>query len=54
MRERVPAERIRQGRHLRRRILGVYVAVGVGRGENSAAAAKDATLRYAIFEYPAT
>ena len=54
MRERFPAEGAGKRGNLRRRILGVYVAGGVGRGENSAAAAKDATLRYAIFEYPAT
>ena len=41
MRERVPAERVRQGRYLRRRMLGVYVAVSIGRGENRAAAVLD-------------
>ena len=47
MRERVPAERVRQGRHLRRRILGVYVAVGIGRGENGISAVLDGLARYA-------
>ena len=41
MRERVPAERVRQGRHLRRRMLGIYVAVSVGRGENGISAVLD-------------
>ena len=47
MRERVPAERVRQGRHLRRRILGVYVAVGIGRGKNGISAVLDSLARHA-------
>ena len=41
MRERVPAERARQGRHLRRSVLGIYVAVGIGRGKNGISAVLD-------------
>ena len=41
MRDRVPAEAARQGRDLRRRMLGVYVAVGIGRGENGISAVLD-------------
>ena len=47
MRDRVPAEAARQGRDLRRRMLGVYVAVGIGRGENGISAVLDGLARYA-------
>lgn len=47
MRDRVPAERVRQGRHLCRRILGVYVAVGIGRGKNGISAVLDSLARHA-------
>ena len=54
MRERVPAERVRQGRYLRRRMLGVYVAVGIGRGEDGISAVLDGLARHtavAIIRY---
>ena len=41
MRDRVSPEGACQGRHLRRRILGVYVAVVIGRGENGISAVLD-------------
>ena len=47
MRERVPAEHVRQGRYLRRRMLGIYVAVGIGRGENGISAVLDSLARHA-------
>ena len=41
MRDRVPAEGARQGRHLRRRMLGVYVAVGICRRKDGISAVLD-------------
>ena len=41
VRDRVSPEGACQGRHLRRRILGVYVAVVIGRGENGISAVLD-------------
>lgn len=47
MRDRVPAEAARQGRYLRRRMLGVYIAVSIRRGEHGIPAVLDSLARHA-------